>query len=248
MYQRARERTSEGARRAAVALAMVPVREWLNANVGVTREQFEVVEPRRRHVEEILDAAERAGELGPFAPAADRLATHPQFHGERPAARPWFERALAASEATSGPDHPWTSIYRSDLALLLEQMGDAAGARPLLERAIATDDASPAPDPVSLSNKQGNLGSELLTLGDAAAARPVADRALALAEQTQGPDHPDVALRLSILASALEALGQVAEARAMMRRAVAIGERRLGPDNPHLVIYRRRLAELGGGD
>jgi hypothetical protein len=53
-----------------------------------------------------------------------------------------MERALRIDEASYGPDHPVVAIRLSNLATILQDMGDAAVARPLLERALRIDEAS----------------------------------------------------------------------------------------------------------
>ena len=47
-----------------------------------------------------------------------------------------MERAIAISEKHFGRDHPKLAIYYSNLAMILNDLGDLPGARTRLERAI----------------------------------------------------------------------------------------------------------------
>ena len=86
------------------------------------------------------------------------------------------------------------AIRLSNLAAVLQDLGDAAGARPLLERALTIDEAVLGPDHPNVAIRLSNLAVVLQDLGDAAEARPLLERALAMdrGDVRAGPsEHPD---------------------------------------------------------
>jgi tetratricopeptide (TPR) repeat protein len=85
----------------------------------------------------------------------------------------------------------------NNLAMILQDLGDAAGAKPLAERALRLDEASYGPDHTVVATALNNLATILRDLGDVAGAKPLAERALRIAESSYGPDHPVVAIRLN---------------------------------------------------
>ena len=79
--------------------------------------------------------------------------------------RPLAERALAVAEAARGPDHPAVGIDLNTLALILQDVGEAAAARPLAERALAVIEAAHGPDHPDVGTALGNLALILEDLG-----------------------------------------------------------------------------------
>ncbi|WP_230205237.1 FxSxx-COOH system tetratricopeptide repeat protein, partial [Parafrankia elaeagni] len=67
----------------------------------------------------------------------DRAATYLQEHGRAGEALPLFQRALAITEATYGPDHPDLATRLNNLASALQDLGRAGEALPLFQRALA---------------------------------------------------------------------------------------------------------------
>jgi tetratricopeptide (TPR) repeat protein len=57
-------------------------------------------------------------------------------------ARPLFERALAISEKSYGPDHPEVAMGLNNLANLLRDTNRLSEAEPLYRRALAIDEKS----------------------------------------------------------------------------------------------------------
>src|SRR5580658_6935221 len=76
----------------------------------------------------------------------DRAAAYLKVHARLAEARPLAERALAIDEAAYGPDHPTVANDLSNLATILQDLGQPAEARPLAERALAITEAAHGPD------------------------------------------------------------------------------------------------------
>ena len=159
-------------------------------------------------------------------------------------AEPVLRRALAITETTLGPDHPYVAIRLNNLASLLDDTGDYGGAEPLLRRALAIDEKTLGPDHSNVATRLNNLATVLKHKGDNAGAEPLFRRALAINEKALGPDNPDVAIDLNNLAVVLDDKGDYAGAETLYRRALAIGEKTLGPDHPDLATRLSNLAEL----
>jgi len=164
--------------------------------------------------------------------------------GERAAARPLLERALAIHERALGPDHPEIAYSLSTLALVLQDQAELAAAGPLFERALAIRESALGPDHPDTASSFNNLGRLLHDQGELAAARPLLERALAIRERVLGPDHPDTATSLNNLALLLQAQGELATARPLLERALAVDERAPGPDNLRTASVRANFKGL----
>ena len=127
-----------------------------------------------------LSAGQRDEALGDASWLFDRAAAYLQVHARLAQARPLAERALAITEAAYGPGHPVVAIRLSNLALILQDLGDPGGARPLAERALAIDEAARGPDHPEVAADLNNLATILQDLGDPGGARLLAERALAI--------------------------------------------------------------------
>ena len=171
-------------------------------------------------------------------------------HGDLAGARPRFERALAISEKTRGPNHPDTATFLNNLAIVLRDQGDLAGARQRFERALAIWESGPNhPDTAAGLN---NLAIMFRDQGDFADARERFERALDIWENTRGPDHPLIATFLNNLGAVLRDQGDLAGARPLVERALEIleKERRYHPDTAiglnNLAVILRDQGDLAG--
>ena len=147
-----------------------------------------------------------------------------------------FEQALDIEEMMHGPEHPDVATGLSNLAGLLQDVGEAAKARLLLERALAIDEKVHGLEHLKVGIRLSNLGPVLRHLGELAQARQMVERALAIKQTTCGPEHPDVATDLSNLALVLRDLGEAAQALPLAERALAVSERADGPEHPTVAI------------
>jgi tetratricopeptide (TPR) repeat protein len=125
------------------------------------------------------------------ATSLNNLAGLLRARGDRAAARPLYERALAIREKALRPEHPDTAQGLNNLAGLLHAQGDLAAARPLVERALAIREKALRPEHPDTAQGLNNLAFLLQAQGDLAAARPLYERALAIYEKALGPEHPD---------------------------------------------------------
>lgn len=153
-----------------------------------------------------------------------------------------FEQALDIEEMMHGPEHPDVATGLSNLAGLLQDVGEAAKARLLLERALAIDEKVHGLEHLKVGIRLSNLGPVLRHLGELAQARQMVERALAIKQTTCGPEHPDVATDLSNLALVLRDLGEAAQALPLAERALAVSERADGPEHPTVAIRLSNLA------
>ncbi len=159
-------------------------------------------------------------------------------------ALPLFERALATSEKTLGPDHLSTAASLNNLALSLKTQGDLAGARPHYERALAIIERALGPEHPDVATSLNNLAELLRDQGDLADARPLFERALGIDEKIRGPANPEVATDLNNLALLLQDQGDAAAAKPLHERALAIREKTLGLDHPDTASSLNNLATV----
>jgi tetratricopeptide (TPR) repeat protein len=152
------------------------------------------------------------------------------------------ERALRITEAVYGLEHQQVAIRLSNLAVVLDDLGDLEGARDQLERAIRIKESIYGSEHPEVARPLGNLGNVLRELGDLDGARERLERALQIFEIAYGPNHPEVARALTNLGSVLDDLGDFEGARAILERALRIKEAAFGTEHPDVAIT---LANLG---
>jgi tetratricopeptide (TPR) repeat protein len=241
--RRAEAERVESWREASLRGADVAVR-WISGavNDNPTRVQMEAVDTRREHLEQALEAAERANNQGAWSMIADRLARHLRNRARYAEALPLFQQALAKDEQLVPPKPLYVAAGLSNLAMVLHDLGDAAGARPLLERALGIYEETCGPQHPDVATALSNLATVLKDLDDAAEARPLLERALNINETTFGPQHPTVAISLSNLGPVLRVLGDAAGARPLLERALDIDEKTFGREHPTVAIRLSNLA------
>ncbi|MFS8067525.1 MAG: tetratricopeptide repeat protein, partial [Byssovorax sp.] len=239
---RIREQVDKGVWKQASERAAACVADWLQETVDVTR--MPEVEARRAHVDEVLGAAEAAESKYVAITIADALATHLQYRAELLEARSLFERAVAEAERLEPADPRVLGKQLSKLAMLHEDLGQAAEARGLLERALQIYEKLYAPEHSELAPLLSNLAMVYKVQGNAAEARSLLTRALMIIETNYGPEHPSVAIVLSNLAMAQRALNQATEARPLMARALDIAEKTNSPDHPTVALRLSNLATV----
>ena len=195
-----------------------------------------------------LVSADHAESYGaPLEPAGrvlNQAALYLHGRAESAQARALHEREIAWSERTFGPDHHETATSLSNLATVLNDLGDARGAAQALERALAIDEKALGPDHPNVARDLSNLAVALDDLGDLLGARQRLERALSIDERAFGSDHPKVAVRLNNLALVFRGLGELAEARERLERSLVIDERALGADHPNVATRLSNLASV----
>jgi nucleoside phosphorylase/tetratricopeptide (TPR) repeat protein len=226
------------------------VRAWLDKTVDPTR--MAEIDAKRAQVDAALEAAVRAGSDIAWIEIADSLAKHLQHRAIYGEARAWLEQALTRVEQLDPPQPSLVARILSNLALVLQELGQADAARPLLQRSLAIVEETYGPEHPGVTPNLSNLAMVLRDLGQAHEARPLLQRSLAIAEKTYGSEHPNVAIRLSNLATVLKDLGQAHEARPLLQRSLAIAEKTYGPEHPTVAARLSNLAvvlrDLGQAD
>jgi tetratricopeptide (TPR) repeat protein len=172
----------------------------------------------------------------------DRTATYLQGRAQYTQAKTLFQRALAIAEASLEPTDPTIGAHRSNLGLVLHDLGDLAAAKTQLERAIAIDEAALGSDHPNVGRDYNNLGMLLRDLGDLQGAKTQMERALAITEAAPDPDHPTVVTYRNNLGLVLRDLGDLAAAKTQLERALADTEAAQGSDHPTVAI---RCSNLG---
>jgi tetratricopeptide (TPR) repeat protein len=154
--------------------------------------------------------------------------------GDYPAARLWYERAPALTEAWVGPEHGDLAVHLHNLGALLRQMGDFTGAKPLFERALVIDERALGPDHPDVAYRLAGLGLVHDELGELEEAKRCHQRSREIWEAAHGPDHPTVAAALGNLAHVLEKQGDQAGARRCFERAlkICLNHPKRGADHP----------------
>ena len=113
------------------------------------------------------------------------------FFGNKRAALPFSQRALAIREKALGPDHPDTARSLNNLGYLLQAMGDLPAARPFYERALAIREKALGPHHPDTALSLNNLAVLAYYEGDFAESARLMRQALAIREKRLGPAHPD---------------------------------------------------------
>ena len=195
----------------------------------------------------VLLLFERASDRGPYPRQTDlydKYSTLLQSLARYSEAEPMIRRALAAEEASSGPEHTRVATYLINLGNLLRATDRLAEAEPLFRRALAIDERAYGPDHPDVAIDLNNLAFLLQETGRLTEAEPLLRRALEIDENSSGPDHPRLAVRLNNLAMLFQATDRLAEAEPLFRRALAIREATSGPDHPDVAVGLNNLALL----
>ena len=153
-------------------------------------------------------------------------------------------RAHSLREAEAGFEHGHTSIARSqsNLAMVLQDLGELEEARDLLRKVLASGEAAFEPGHPSIATVQSNLALVLRDLGELQEARDLLRKALASDQAGFKPGHPSIAISQSNLATVLQALGELEQARGLLRKALASDEAGFEPGHPSIAIRQSNLA------
>ncbi|APR75812.1 GGDEF family protein [Minicystis rosea] len=217
------------------------VRTWLSETVGRTREQMQLIDERRAHIDEALKAAERLGHDEDWIDIANGLARHFRYRGRYGESLALSARAVKQARARDARGDAY-AVSLSNQALVLQALGRAEEAIPLLEEALRVlDDAGHAED-LRVALGRSNLARVLHDIGDDERARSLFESVLAITEKLQGPEHPEVAKSLSNLAGVLAYMGETDRALSLLQRARAIAEKHCAPDDPGTVTILSTLS------
>ncbi|MFW6242475.1 MAG: tetratricopeptide repeat protein, partial [Thermodesulfobacteriota bacterium] len=154
------------------------------------------------HAEHLLDAAdvgdERAAEISNW------LRWHYRNAGQYRNAERAGRLSLEWAERLHEPGHPEIAGRQSNLALVLQDLGELASARELLEQALHFFEESLPLGHPSIARCQSNLAFVLKDLGELAPARELFEKALESDEANFPPGHPSIAISQNNLATVLK--------------------------------------------
>jgi tetratricopeptide (TPR) repeat protein len=135
----------------------------------------------------------------------------------------------------------------SNLAMILQDLGDVPEARCYMDRAIQIDEKHFDPDHPNLAVRYSNLATILKDLGDLPQARRHMQRAIEINQKHFDPDHPTLAVSYNNLAHVELASGRKSEACNLWRRAYRIATRHFDAAHPHVQVIRESLETHCGG-
>ena len=153
-----------------------------------------------------------------------------------------LKKALALTEAISGPEHQDVAFLLNSIAGLYREQGNYGYAEPLYRRALHIQEQILGPQHPATAASLNNLAEIYRRQGAYAQAEPLYRRALAIHENTLGPQHPDTATSLNNLAGQFQHQGQYEEAEPLFQRALAIREQVFGLQHPETATSLNNLA------
>jgi tetratricopeptide (TPR) repeat protein len=200
-----------------------------------------------RELESLIPHAEflvSTDQLNPedFGKLLSFVGIHHRTMGRFTAARHAAYTALASAEKSFEPGHPSIASRQSNLATVLQDLGQLDEARDLLRQALASAEKSFEPGHPSIATRQSNLATVLQDLGELEEARDLLRQALASDEKSFAPGHPSIATSQSNLALVLRDLGELEEARDLLRQALASAEKSFEPGHSSIAIRQSNLA------
>ncbi len=159
-------------------------------------------------------------------------------------ARPLFEADRDDELRLFGPGDARFANALSNLASILQRLGEYDEARSAAERAVGLDEKTLGRDSSATATALANLAVVLNSQEHFADALHFWERALAVRERVAGPDHSLVASALREIAQAHVHLGDVSAAEQLLVRALSIHESVKGLDDPDTVRSLDDLTEL----
>ena len=194
-----------------------------------------------------LAQATAQGDAGLDEAAAEKLleqARKLQEAGDLKGAAELYERVLAWSEKTNGPEHPDTGMALFLLGSVYANQGEYAKAEPLLIRELSISEKALGPEHPSTATSLNNLGGLYFAQGLYRKAEPFARRSLAIREKVLGPENTDTATSLYSLARLDDNQGLYDKAEFLYQRVLAIKGKALGPEHPDTATILSSLALL----
>jgi tetratricopeptide (TPR) repeat protein len=151
-------------------------------------------------------------------------------------------KALHLAEQTFDAGAASIATRQSNLALVLQDLGELTEARDLLRAALASAQQSFESDNPRIAVRQSNLALVLKDLGELTEARDLLRAALASQQQSFDPGHPSIARCQSNLAAVMKDLWDLAEARDLLRSALASNQQSFEPGHPSIAVSQSNLA------
>lgn len=164
--------------------------------------------------------------------------------GDYPAARKYYDEALAINRKTLGNEHPSTADLLNSLGILARTQGDHPTARKSYEEALAIRRKVLGNEHPSTAQTLNNLGNLFLTLGDFPSAQKFYDEALAIKRKVHGNDHASTADTLNNLGNLARAQGDYSAARKSYEEALAIKRKVSGSEQSSIADTLNNLGIL----
>jgi len=129
---------------------------------------------------------------------------------------PLFQRALAITEKTQGPDHPEVAPILQNLGALAQSEGKYKQAEELYRRSLAILEKTLGPEHADVAYPLNNLGKLFLDQR-----KP----ALRIREKALGPEHPSTTMLLHQVTKLYILQKRFTEAEPLLLKTLAIRER-----------------------
>ena len=155
-----------------------------------------------------------------------------------------FARALAAHEASRGPDDPRIASALNNLGHALSSLGRYRDALAAHRRALSIRERTLGRDHPLVAGSLGAAAGVLSELAEHDEALASFQRVLAIRQAVLGPEHSLVADTLESLGIVLSDLGRNEEALEHQLRALALREKKLGPDHLDVAGSAAKLGSL----
>ncbi len=156
----------------------------------------------------------------------------------------FYEQALAALKAKSGPDHPSTFIGMANLAAAYQAAGKPDQAIALTEQILPIMKAGPGSDHPSTFFVMTNLAGFYQAAGKQEQAIALYEKTLAAMTAKLGPNHPVTVGGLGSLAGAHWAAGQRDKALPLWAQVIELQKADLGHDHDRVLGNQHNLAGL----
>jgi tetratricopeptide (TPR) repeat protein len=175
---------------------------------------------------------------------AESLVLHHKVMGRFQLAKRYGEDALGRAVGLYPYGHPGITAAQSNLAAVLQQLGELEGSRDLVRKALTVAEQSFPSGHRHIATLQSNLAQVLADLGEREEARDLLRKVLWADERSYPAGHPQIAADQSNLATVLRELGEREEARQLLRDALAADERRFPAGHPTIAIRQSNLAAV----
>ena len=195
---------------------------------------------------EALTIVRASGKQGPLLPAV--LVNHGYVLdelGKLREAEALLREALEVSRDELGPNSPWVSTSKENLAKNLEHQGRLAEAETLSIEVLTIRRRDPR-DPAGLARAATGLGQIFRARERLEESEALFLESLKADLEAFGPDHPETAIGLHNLALNFDDRGRHVEAEPLHRSALGIQVRRLGAEHPESLSTDCSLAACLG--
>jgi tetratricopeptide (TPR) repeat protein len=190
---------------------------------------------------EILASSEFI-ELGQAIDLLNYLCWHNRKWGRYRIAEKHGRQSLGLSEKSFEPGHPTIATRQSNLAAVLQDLGELKEARDLLRKALESAQKSFELGHPTIAIRQSNLAVVLKDLGELKEAKDLLRKALESAQKSFEPGHHSIAISQSNLAAVLRDLGELEEAKDLLHKALESAQKSFEPGHHSIAIRQSNLA------